>query len=371
MQVTSVDVREIALTRKASFVSSRATTHERRIILVTVRDANGLEGWGECSAPEEPRYNEEWTTSAWYFINDVLMPSLLAREHQDTRALHELLACFRGNRMAKAAVEEAFYDLEARKHGVALWEFLGGTDDPIPCGVSIGIAQSIDAVLSAIVRELEAGYRRIKLKIQPGWDVEVVEAVRLRFPHIALMVDANGAYAADDLNTLTVLDQYDLLMIEQPFAPDDWLANQQAQECLRTPICLDESILSAVDMAAAIELRLCRALNLKLGRVGGHDESRRIIRLCSLQDVACWCGGLHEAGIGRAHNLAMAASMARDVPAELSASGRYWEEDIIVPEMTVTRDGYIRPPNAPGIGFEINYDLIGKCTLRRSTHDFV
>jgi o-succinylbenzoate synthase len=364
----SVTVREIALQRKNAFVSSRATTDKRRIILTTVTDSEGLVGWGECSAPEEPRYCEEWTSSAWAFINEVFMPSFMQVGYVGLESLGDIFDAFRGNRMAKAAIEVAFWDLEAHRQHRPLWQVLGGSSDPIPCGVAIGIMNSVDILLTTVHKEVAAGYRRIKLKIRPGWDVHVVEAVRAEFPHIVLMVDANGAYSSDHLDYLRALDDFDLLMIEQPFPPDDFLTFRQAHDRLITPICLDESIVSAASTKTALELKLCGAVNVKLGRVGGHRAGMEIIQLCAESQIPSWCGGQHEAGVGRAHSLAMATLMPRILPAELSASTRYWDEDIISPIISVNRDGYILPPTAEGVGHMINHALVNRSTVRREDH---
>src|ERR1035438_3280392 len=252
--VATIDVREIAIRRRNSFVSSRATTADRRIILITTADSDGARGWGECSAPEEPRYCEEWTESAWDFINSILIPTILEASTTETASLQGVFDRFRGNRRAKAAVEEAYYDFEARQKGIPLWRFLGGTEEPIPCGVAIGIMSSIDDLLASVDKEARSGYRRIKLKIQRGWDVAVVAAVRRAFPELTLMVDANGAYTLDDIDVLAQLDAYDLLMLEQPFAPDDLWAFKQAHDRLNTPVCLDESIVSVASTKAALGL---------------------------------------------------------------------------------------------------------------------
>jgi O-succinylbenzoate synthase len=270
--------------------------------------------------------------------------------------------------MAKAAVEEAYCDFEARQKGVPLWRFLGGSAEPIPCGVAIGIMSSIDDLLALVEKEVSSGYRRIKLKIQRGWDVAVVAAVRRTFPALALMVDANGAYTLDDIDALAQLDAYDLLMLEQPFAPDDLWAFKQAHDRFNTPICLDESIVSLASTRAALKLGLCSMVNIKLGRVGGHSVAREIVNLCTSEGIPCWCGGQHEAGIGRAHNLAMASLIPRIVPAELSASERYWDEDIISPPIQVDNKGYLQPPTAPGLGFVVNEDLVLQCTVRETHH---
>lgn len=368
MRITSIEVSEIRMTRREAFVTSRARVDERRILLVSITDTDGHEGWGECSAPEEPRYCEEWTDASWEVINTILVPSLLSKSEVTAGEIRGYFDAYRGNRMAKAAVEAACWDIEARQQNVPLWQLLGGNGDPIPCGVSLGIMNSVDELVDRIERELCSGYRRIKLKIKPGWDIKIVEAVRVKFPHIALMLDANGSYRIDDLDTLMALDKHELLMIEQPFAPDDLWAYREARDQFRTPICLDETIVSVLSARAVLSFRLCEVVNVKLGRVGGHSEARDIVKLCLDQGIPSWCGGQHEAGIGRSHSIALATLMCRDIPSDLSASARYWAEDTIIPEIRVDAKGFLRPPTGPGIGFQINRPLIDSVTRRRRVH---
>lgn len=368
MNIKSVKVREIAMARRFSFHSSRGQVSERRIIIVTVCDNDGCQGWGECTAPEEPRYCEEWTESAWHTINTLLAPFLVSRMETNFEELKRHFDKFRGNRMAKAAIEVACWDLEARRQCLPLWQLIGGDNRPIPCGVSLGIADSVDELLGNIEKEVESGYQRIKLKIQPGWDINVVESVRAQFPTLTLTVDANGAYRLSDINILKQLDTYGLLMIEQPFAPDDLWAYRQSRGQITTPICLDETVISALGTKAFLNLGLCDIINVKLGRVGGHSESKEIVNQCLQHHIPCWCGGQHEAGLGRAHNIALAALMPRSMPSELSASSRYWAKDIIIPEIAVDSRGYIKPPLAPGCGFEMNESFIDHATTRTLIH---
>lgn len=368
MKLKYIEVRQISIERRLPFLSARAKVHKRRIILVKVADAEGRVGWGECSAPEEPRYCEEWTDSAWKAVNTLFAPLLLAQKDFGAPEVRSLLDEFRGNRMAKAALETACWDLEARRSDIPLWELLGGTGDPIPCGVAIGITNSIDQLLESIEREITAGYRRIKLKIRPGWDLAVVKAARTVFPDATLMIDANGAYRFQDFRIFEELDSLGLLMMEQPFAPDDLWAYHRASESLITPICLDETIVSTASLTAAAHLHLCDVVNVKLGRVGGHSEAKEIVGFCREHPIPCWCGGQHEAGIARAHNLALASLMPRNIPAELSASQRYWHTDIITPEITVDSKGFLLPPSGSGFGFDLNSDLISSASTRVSTH---
>jgi O-succinylbenzoate synthase len=363
--INQVELREIRLPLIHFFETSFGRTTERRIVLVRVRDHEGAEGWGECTAGEGPFYCEEWTESAWHTLKTYLAPMVLGREVEGAAALFPLMKSVRGNRMAKAALETACWDLEARRAGVALWKHLGGVQSEIACGVSIGIQDTVEALLEKIALELEAGYQRIKIKIKPGWDVNVLEKVRARFPAIRLMGDANSAYTLKDAPLFRAMDEFDLMMFEQPLAYDDMLDHAVLQQQVRTPICLDESVRTPADALHAIELNACRIINVKLGRVGGHSEAQSVERICRERNIPVWCGGMLESGIGRAHNIAMATLAGFTLPGDVSASSRYWEEDIIEPPVTVTENGTIIAPDAPGIGFEINRERIETLTVRK------
>jgi O-succinylbenzoate synthase len=367
MNINTVEMREIRLRLVHFFETSFGRTIERRILLVRVTDTDGAEGWGECTAGEGPFYSEEWIDSAWEATRLFLAPMVLGREVEAAADVFGLMGRVRGNRMAKAAIETACWDLEARRAGVPLWRHLGGVRTEIPCGVSIGIQDSHAQLLEKIERELRDGYQRIKIKIKPGWDREVVEAVRARFPDVRLMVDANSAYTLEDAAMLRALDEYDLLMIEQPLAYDDREDHAKLQKQIRTPVCLDESVRSAEDARKAIEAGACRIINVKLGRVGGHFEAARVEAICRERDVPIWCGGMLESGIGRAHNIAMATLRGFTLPGDVSASARYWAEDIIEPAVTVTPAGTIKVPDGPGIGFEVRRDFVESLTVRAET----
>jgi O-succinylbenzoate synthase len=367
MNITAVEMREIRLRLVHFFETSFGRTVERRILLVRVTDGDGAEGWGECTAGEGPFYSEEWVDSAWEATRLFLAPMALGREVEGAAGVFGLMGRVRGNRMAKAAVETACWDLEARRAGVPLWRHLGGVQAEIPCGVSIGIQDSHEQLLEKIEKELRDGYQRIKIKIKPGWDREVVERVRSRFPDIRLMVDANSAYTLEDASMLRALDEYDLMMIEQPLAYDDREDHAKLQKMIRTPVCLDESVRSAEDARKAIEMGACRIVNVKLGRVGGHAEAARVESVCRESGVPVWCGGMLESGIGRAHNVAMATLRGFTLPGDVSASARYWAEDIIDPPVTVTPAGTIKAPDGPGIGFEVKRDLVESLTVRSET----
>lgn len=365
MIINRVELREIRLPLVRFFETSFGRTTERRIVLVRVVDADGAEGWGECTAGEGPFYCEEWTESAWATLRDYLGPMVVGREVETAAGVFSLMKAVRGNRMAKAAIETACWDLETRRAGVPLWRALGGVRREIPCGVSIGIQDTVEALLETIERELGAGYQRIKIKIKPGWDVGVLEKVRARFPDIQLMADANSAYTLADAHTLRAMDEFNLTMIEQPLGYDDMLDHAELQKRLRTPVCLDESIRTPEDARKAIELGACRVVNVKLGRVGGHAEAARVERVCRERGVPVWCGGMLESGVGRAHNIALATLAGFTLPGDVSASARYWAEDIIEPPVTVTPQGTIVAPDSPGLGFEVKRERIERLTVRK------
>lgn len=347
------------------FETSFGRTTERRILLVQVRDRDGAEGWGECATGEGPFYSEEWTDSAWMVLRDWLAPTVVGRQVDRAAYVNELMAAVRGNRMAKAALETACWDLEARQLGVSLWRHLGGNRTEIPCGVSIGIQGSIEQLLEKIATEVDAGYQRIKIKIKAGWDVSVVETVRTAFPNIPLMVDANSAYTKADFPVFQALDKFDLMMIEQPLAHDDIAEHALLQEKIKTPICLDESIHHHRDANLALAIRACGVINIKLGRVGGYAEAQRVEEVARINDVPVWCGGMLESGIGRAHNIALSTLAGFTLPGDVSASSRYWHQDIIDPPVTVSKRGTITTTEGPGIGFAVDRERIDALAVRR------
>jgi len=368
MNLEQIELREIVLPLRYPFETSFGVTTNRRIIVVRVFDASGAIGYGECTAPERPFFNHETIDTAWHIIT-AHTPALL-RQHKVEHATDtsNALAPIRGNRMALAAVEAAVWDLEARIAGAPLWRHLGGTQTEIACGVSIGLQASNEVLLEKVAREIESGYQRIKIKIAPHRDIALVEAIREKFPNITLSVDANSAYDfARDADTLRRLDDYGLLMIEQPLAAGDLLDHAKLQREIATPLCLDESITRLADAAHALEIGACRIINIKLGRIGGHTEARRVAEFARAHDTPVWCGGMLEAGIGRAHNIAMSTLAGFTLPGDVSASARYWEEDIITPPITVSARGTITPPEGDGIGYEINETRIETLTVRRET----
>lgn len=364
MKIDRIELREIRLPLVAPFETSFGVTTERRIILVRVF-SEGLTGWGECTCNEGPFYNHEGTDMAWIVLRDFAGPYTIGKETGSPEEAAGLTARIRGNRMARAAIETAVWDLEAKRRGVPLWKLLGGTQAEIPCGVSLGLQDTDAALLEKIETELKAGYQRIKLKIKPGRDYEMVKVVRREHPGIRLTVDANSAYTLNDVEMLRRLDEFDLMLIEQPLSYDDIIDHAELQAQLQTPICLDESILSVDDARKALRLGACRIINIKLGRVSGHSEARKIETYCRERGVPVWCGGMLEAGIGRAHNIAMATQAGFVMPGDVSASKRYWTRDIITPEVEVTPRGTIIRPEAPGIGFEVDEKRVEVLTVRK------
>lgn len=364
MKIEELVFREIHLRLKTPFETSFGTIWKRRVLLVEVR-SQGLSGWGECTAGEGPFYNSETTDTGWIVLCNFIVPLALGKSLARASDLPVLLAPIRGHEMAKAAVENALWDIEAQERGISLSTLLGGTRNEIPCGVSIGIQNTPEALLAVIEKELAAGYQRIKIKIKPDRDLEFVAAARKRFPAVKLMVDANSAYRLADVEHLKRFDSYDLTMVEQPLAWDDIFEHAQLQKQISTPVCLDESIHNARHARAAIELGACRIINIKLGRVGGHTEARLIQEICRERSIPVWCGGMLETGIGRAHNIAMSSLPGFVLPGDVSASQRYWDEDVIEPEVKVSPQGTIRIPTATGLGFSVKRQHIEALTVRK------
>jgi len=367
VKLEKLELREIRMPLLEPFETSfgRATT--RRILIVRAFDQSGAVGYSECTAMDGPFFNHETMDTAWMIIEKFVAPLLSEGRVAQASQTSEVLASIRENRMAKGGVETAVWDLEARLAGVPLWRHIGGSQRVINCGVSIGLQKTTEALLERVARELDSGYQRIKIKIMPGRDVQLVQAVRSRFPSITLSVDANSAYSLDrDLDLLKQLDQYDLLMIEQPLAAGDLVEHSKLQRSLKTSICLDESIVSLASARHALELGACRIINIKLGRVGGHVEARAIQEFAKSRGVQVWCGGMLESGIGRAHNIAMSTLAGFTLPGDVSASARYWAEDIVNPPITVSKNGTIEAPSGPGIGYEPDEARIEALTVRRA-----
>ena len=365
MRIDQIDLKIVRLALVRPFQTSSSRKAHLDHILVRVVAGNVI-GWGECASPSDPYYCPETTETCWHILKDFLAPAVLGR---DWSTIEELVALYRpvkGNRFAKAGIEMACWDALARSTGEPLHVQLGGTRPEILSGVSLGIESGIEVLFDQVDRHLAEGYRRIKLKIAPGWDVDVVRQVRERHPEILLQVDANSAYTLDDLPTLRALDDYDLLLIEQPLAHDDIIDHARLQAALRTPICLDESIHSADDARKALELGACRVINIKVSRVGGLFEAKRVHDVCHSRGVPVWCGGMHEFGIGRAANVAISSLPGFTLPGDVSGSDKYYAEDIVEPPILAHR-GAIAMFDGPGLGVEPMLDRIEARTLRTLT----
>jgi O-succinylbenzoate synthase len=366
VKIEALVARELSMRLVAPFETSFGVTHDRRILLVELISDEGS-GWGEVTAGEGPFYSPESTDTAWVVLRDFLAPLVLGKTIRDPGELAATMAPVRGHNMAKAAVENAAWHAFAERNGVSLSHLLGGTLPEIHSGVSLGIHDDTGALLDRIALELDAGYRRIKLKIRPGKDVGAVSAVRGRFPTVHLTVDANSAYTLEDVDLLRRMDEFALDYIEQPLAWNEIFQHVTLQRQLSTAICLDECIHNLRDAQAAVELGACRVINIKLGRVSGHSEARRIQRYCLERGIPAWCGGMLESGLGRAHNIAMSSLPGFVLPGDVSASRRYWSRDIIEPEVTVSSSGTIQVPTSAGLGFALDLDAIDRQTTRTET----
>lgn len=364
MKIEALTLRELRMPLKHFFETSFGRTETRRVVLVTA-NCEGVEGWGECVAGEGPFFSDEWIDTAWATIREFLGPLLLGRDIARGQESAALMAHVRGHNMAKAALENALWDAEAKATNQPLWKLLGGTRSEIDCGVSIGIQDSHEQLLEKIDTELTAGYQRIKVKVKPGWDLEVLRKIRKRWPKILLSCDANSAYRPSDLAHLKKFDDFNLLMIEQPLWHDDIFHHAKLQRELKAALCLDESIHYARDAETAIELKACRIINIKVGRVGGFSEAIAVHNVCESNQVPVWCGGMLETGIGRAHNIALSTLPNFKLPGDVSASKRYWTEDITDPEIQVTPRGTIVVENSPGTGYVPKKELIDKWTVRK------
>jgi O-succinylbenzoate synthase len=364
MAIERIEIDLLRLPYVHFFETSFGRSYDRTFSLVRVYEG-GVCGWGEGVAEEAPLYSGETAETAWYVMKEFLVPLVLRQGLVEPGDYAREAAVFRGNRMAKTGIEMALWDLKAKKAGVPLHRLYGGVREEIAAGVSCGIEDSVPELVEAIGRYLEQGYKRIKIKIKPGWDVAACAAVRERFPDIMLQADANGAYGLEDLETLKALDVFGLLMLEQPFGPEDLWDHAKLQREMRTPVCLDESVVSFDTARAALEMGSCRVINIKVGRVGGFVETRRIHDLCEAKGVPVWCGGMLESGIGRAHNLHIATLPDFKLPNDLSASRRYYQEDLIDPFIELSGPGTIRVPDGPGIGVNPVESRIARASLRR------
>lgn len=364
--IDRIELRLIKMPLTAPFETSFGVELVEEHIIVRV-DGEGATGWGECVASDGPWYSYETNQTAWHVLQDYLIPLLLKSQVTSASEFPRLVARVRGHNMAKAGLEAALWDWFAKRQGKSLAQAIGAQRASIPVGVSIGLQSSAQALVQRVEAFLAEGYVRIKIKIKPGQDLELVRAVRARFPNIGLQVDANSAYSLSDVAIFRAMDPYKLLLIEQPLSNDDIYQHSKLQRELETPICLDESIHSAADAKAALELGACRVINIKPGRVGGFTEALKIHDVCAARNVPVWCGGMLESGIGRAGNVAVAALPNFKLPGDLSASRRYYLEDIVEPEFLVEKDGTMRVPSGPGIGVEVVAKRLEQVTSHRET----
>jgi O-succinylbenzoate synthase len=366
MRIERVELRHIKMDLVSPFVTSMGTEYDEEHIIVTV-DAEGIRGWGESVAEGTPFYSYETVQTAWHILKDFLAPSILGKDIQSIDEAISGYSRVRGHMMAKAGLEAALWDVFAKTRNISLSSMLGGTREKVDVGVSIGIQDSVSLLTKKVEGYLAEGYGRIKIKISPGLDIQFVEALRKEFPGILLQVDANSAYTLEDVELFRQMDRYGLSLIEQPLGYDDIYDHSRLQREIKTPICLDESIHSLDDTRAAIELGSCRIINIKPGRVGGFTESKRIHDYCSSMNVPVWHGGMLESGIGRAGNVALASLPNFTLPGDISASKRYYKQDIVEPEFVVNPDGTMNVPSGPGIGVEVNMKMLDSVTVRRES----
>jgi len=364
MKIDSIEIRHIKMILVSPFVTSMGTEYDEEHIIVRI-DGEGITGWGESVAEGTPFYSYETVTTAWHIMKDFLIPAILGKDISSAAEAVQVWSKVRGHMMAKAGVEAALWDALAKTKSISLSELLGGSRKKIDVGVSIGIQDSEKVLIEKVAGYLQEGYKRIKIKIAPGFDMQFVKALRKEFPGLLLQVDANSAYSLEDIPVFREMDNYDLLLIEQPLGYDDIFEHSKLQKELSTPVCLDESIHSLADTQAAIELDSCRIINIKPGRVGGFTESKLIHDYCAQNNVPVWHGGMLESGIGRAGNVALASLSNFTLPGDISASKRYYIEDIVEPEFRVNRDGTMDVPSGPGIGVEVNMKMLDKVTVRK------
>ena len=364
MRIEAITLRKLRMQLRVPFEASFGVITHRNVVLVEIL-SDGVTGWGEVTATPEPVFTYESAATASLVIRDYFVPRILGKSIDCAAQVQQLFSDIRGHEMARASIENALWDVEAQQKKVPLAKLLGGTRSEIACGVSIGIQQSPEVLVEKVRMEIEAGYQRIKIKIRPGQDLEYIRAVRRAFPNILLSVDANSSYSLDDAEHLKRFDDFNLLMIEQPLWWDDisWHAKLAPQ--LKTPICLDEPIRHARDAQTAIELGAAGIINIKLGRVGGHSSAREVQAVSLANGIHAWCGGMLESGIGRAHNIAVSALPGYTLPGDVSASKRYWDEDLVDPPVEVSPRGTISVPTTPGLGYPVRTDLIERTTLEK------
>jgi len=363
MKIDRIELALLNLPYVHFFETSLGREEDREFIIVKVF-AEGICGYGEVVADKRPLYSYETTSTAWHVLSDYLVPLIFNKSISNPQDIYEEAKTYRGHPMAKAGLELALWDLKAKRENLPLWKLYKGIREEIPSGVSVGIQESTFELLQRIQGFLQEGYQRVKIKIKPDWDIKVLCEVRQQFPRLKLQADGNGAYSLEDKETLKRLDEFDLLMLEQPFPPYDLWDHSQLQKELKTPLCLDESILSAETARKAYEMASCQIINIKVGRIGGIVEAVKIHDFCEGKSIPVWCGGMLESGIGRAHNLHLATLPNFKFPNDLSASKRYYAEDLIEPPVEITKKGTIRVPGAPGIGVSVQEERIKKATLK-------
>ncbi|MED4909438.1 o-succinylbenzoate synthase [Brevibacillus centrosporus] len=358
MKIEKIEMRRLHLPLKQAFEASIGQQTMRDFLLISVH-SEGETGYGESVAMPLPFYNEETTETVLYMMEALLIPMLLKNKIERPEDVARLFAPIRRHHMAKSALEGAVWDLYAKQQGISLAQALGGKRKEIDVGVSVGIEPTVEEVVSKVEGFVAEGYKKIKVKIKPGFDIALIDALRKRFgDDLPLMADANSAYTLDQIDLIKQLDDYNLIMIEQPLAHDDIVDHARLQSQLKTPICLDESIHTVEDARRAIELSSCRIINIKVGRVGGLTESKKIHDLCQENNIPVWCGGMFESGVGRAHNIAITSLSNFTIPGDTAASSRYWKQDIVLPEVEFLRPGVLAVPEGPGIGYEINWEVV-------------
>lgn len=368
MKLVEVTLRHLQMEMKSPFSTSFGTFQTKDFILLEAKDEQGTVGYGESVAFSSPWYNEETFKTNWHMLEDFLIPIVLGKELQHPDEVSELFSAIRKNNMAKSTLEGAVWDIYAQQTNQSLAQALGGTKDQIDVGISIGIQNSVEELIEVVRGYVAEGYKRIKVKIKPGWDVDVMRRLRKAFPDVAIMADANSAYRLEDVELLKQLDAFDLTMVEQPLASDDIIDHATLQKQLSTPICLDESIHSLEDARKAVELGSTKIINIKIGRVGGLTEAKKIHDYCMEKGIPVWCGGMLEAGIGRAHNVALTTLPNFILPGDTAGSSRYWEKDIITPEVIVDH-GVIHVPQQAGIGYAIDLEAVEQYTVMKKTYN--
>jgi O-succinylbenzoate synthase len=363
MKLQEIELRTIHLPLVRPFRTSFGTQTSREVLMVKVTNEKGTAGWAECVAMSEPLYSPEYVIGCLDFMKRFLIPTLRDKPSITAEDVPVVLKPFLGGQMAKAALETAILDAQLKDQGISLANYLGATKTKVECGVSVGIANNLDELVEEVVSYVDAGYRRIKLKIEPGWDYEAIKTIRQIYPDIPLQVDANQAYSRSDGKLLAKLDEFNLLLIEQPLDEHDILGHAMLAKAVKTPICLDESIISLQSAQDALALEATTVINIKPGRVGGYIESKKIHDLCHDKKIPVWCGGMLETGIGRAANVALAALPGFTLPGDTSASSRYFKQDITTP--FVMNDGYLTVPTGSGIGVEPDLDFLGEITTAK------